>query len=108
MLGHVSIRVSDRKAATEFYLKALSPLSYDATQFPEVTGIGPTDSSVPIPCLWLRQIADDKNNAKPTPVHISFYVDDRKQVDEFHARALEAGGKDNGAPGLRPFMNNYY
>jgi hypothetical protein len=29
-------------------------------------------------------------------------------VDEFYQLGLEAGGKDNGKPGIRPFMENYY
>lgn len=34
---------------------------------------------------------------------------DRAAVDAFHAAALKAGGKDNGAPGLRPHYHaNYY
>jgi predicted lactoylglutathione lyase len=33
----------------------------------------------------------------------------RAQVDAFHAAALAAGGKDNGAPGLRPhYTSTYY
>lgn len=34
---------------------------------------------------------------------------DRKVVDAFHSAAVEAGGQDNGAPGLRPhYHENYY
>ena len=111
MLGHVSIRVADPESSTKFYLEALSPLSYTAMRFPDVTGIGPSDSSVPIPCLWLRKYLptpDSLDPPKPSPVHISFYVTERSQVDEFHRRAIAAGGKSNGEPGLRPFMENYY
>jgi catechol 2,3-dioxygenase-like lactoylglutathione lyase family enzyme len=111
MLGHVSIRVSDLEASAQFYLEALSPLSYKAMRFPEVIGIGPSDSSAPIPCLWLRKYAPEPESngpVKPSPVHISFYVPERRQVDEFHARGIKAGGKDNGPPGMRPFMANYY
>jgi catechol 2,3-dioxygenase-like lactoylglutathione lyase family enzyme len=111
MLGHVSIRVADPDASAKFYLEALSSLSYKAAHFPGVIGIGPSDGSVPIPCLWLRKFdptnASD-NSTTPSPIHISFYASDRKQVDEFHAGAIRAGGKDNGLPGVRPFMANYY
>jgi catechol 2,3-dioxygenase-like lactoylglutathione lyase family enzyme len=111
MLGHVSIRVSDPEASAQFYLEALSPLSYKAMRFPEVVGIGPSDSSAPIPCLWLRKRApkpDSDDPAKHSPVHISFYAPERRQVDEFHTRGIKAGGMDNGLPGVRPFMANYY
>ena len=43
------------------------------------------------------------------PVHIAFAADRREQVDAFHAAALAAGGRDNGAPGLRPeYSEGYY
>lgn len=46
---------------------------------------------------------------KPAPLHIAFVADTRQQVEAFYRAALEAGGKDNGAPGLRPHYHpNYY
>ena len=42
-------------------------------------------------------------------LHIAFAADTRAQVDSFHEAALAAGGRDNGAPGLRPeYSANYY
>ena len=42
-------------------------------------------------------------------VQLSFKEDNRQQVEDFYRAALEAGGKDNGAPGLRPHYHaNYY
>jgi predicted lactoylglutathione lyase len=56
------------------------------------------------PSLWLYQ-----TNEKPAPLHLAFAAQSRKQVDEFYHAAIEAGGKDNGAPGLRPhYHSNYY
>ncbi|WP_245422990.1 VOC family protein [Neorhizobium huautlense] len=41
--------------------------------------------------------------------HIAFAVEDRSMVDRFYASALEHGGTDDGAPGLRPnYDANYY
>jgi catechol 2,3-dioxygenase-like lactoylglutathione lyase family enzyme len=41
--------------------------------------------------------------------HHAFRVDNRDEVDAFHAAALAAGGTDNGAPGPRPeYGPNYY
>ena len=46
---------------------------------------------------------------KPAHLHIAFVADNHQQVDAFYRAALAAGGKDNGAPGLRPQYNaNYY
>ena len=42
-------------------------------------------------------------------VHLAFSAPDREAVVAFHAAALEAGGRDNGAPGLRPeYHSGYY
>ena len=35
------------------------------------------------------------------PVHIAFVADSRDQVEAFHRAGLEAGGRDNGGPGVR-------
>ena len=48
----------------------------------------------------------------PGPIarcHIAFAAASRTQVDEFHAAALAAGGRDHGAPGDRPdYGKRYY
>ncbi|KAH8748367.1 glyoxalase [Hyaloscypha finlandica] len=111
MLGHVGIRVPDLEAATEFYDKLLSTLSYTTKTYPTMTVVGPSDNSTPIPCFMLRKYTPSNANGnavRPSPVHISFYAKTRKQVDEFHAAGIKAGGNDNGGPGLRTFMANYY
>jgi catechol 2,3-dioxygenase-like lactoylglutathione lyase family enzyme len=42
-------------------------------------------------------------------LHVAFTAEDRETVDAFHAAALEAGGKDNGAPGVRKIYHpDYY
>src|SRR6266576_520041 len=46
---------------------------------------------------------------EPTlPSHIAFTATSTSQVDAFHAAALAAGGRDNGAPGERPYGEYYY
>jgi len=111
MLGHVSIRVLDVEASLKLYLSMLSPLEYEVTRFPQVVGLGCAKDSAPIPDLWLREYQSGPENndcEKPTPIHFSFYVKERKQVDEFYSRALAAGAKSNGKLGLRPYIENYY
>ncbi len=45
----------------------------------------------------------------PAPLHVAFTAENRAQVDAFHRAALEAGAKDNGAPGVRAqYHPNYY
>ena len=55
------------------------------------------------PSLWLFQTAE-----KPLPMHIAFAAETRQQVDDFDRAALAAGGKDNGAPGIRAHYHPSY
>ena len=56
------------------------------------------------PDFWI-----DGEGKLEKPVHIAIVAKDRPMVDAFHCAALAAGGKDNGAPGLRPHYHpNYY
>lgn len=40
--------------------------------------------------------------------HLAFQAQDRAMVDAFHRAALANGGRDNGAPGERPYHPGYY
>ena len=101
MFDHVGFGVSDYAASRAFFLKALEPLGVTvAMEGPYGVGLGQNGK----PSLWLHQTSE-----KPAPLHLAFVATNRKQVDEFYRAALEAGGKDNGAPGLRPHYHaNYY
>ncbi|HCH6666153.1 VOC family protein [Klebsiella pneumoniae] len=115
MFDHVKFGVSDYAASKAFFLQALAPLgvtlvgegepSYGVTLVgegepsygAELAGSG--DASL---CLY-------QSAEKPAPLHIAFRADSREQVDAFWQAALAAGGKDNGAPGLRPnYHASYY
>jgi catechol 2,3-dioxygenase-like lactoylglutathione lyase family enzyme len=103
MFDHVKFGASDYAASKSFFLKALEPLGVKAGAEGEPScGIelcGRGNSSL---CLF--QAGD-----KPAPLHIAFVADTRQEVDAFYRAALEAGAKDNGAPGLRPHYHvNYY
>src|SRR3990167_10354566 len=101
MFDHIGFGVSDYAASKEFFLKALQPLGVTVVmEGPYGVGLGRRGK----PSLWMHQASD-----QPAPLHLAFTADDRKQVAEFYRAALEAGGKDNGAPGLRPHYHaNYY
>jgi catechol 2,3-dioxygenase-like lactoylglutathione lyase family enzyme len=101
VFDHVVFGVSDYAASKAFYLKALEPIGI------AVVMEGP---------LGLELSADGKTSLcifhtdeKPAHLHLAFTAADRRQVDAFHRAALAAGGRDNGAPGLRPrYHANYY
>ena len=107
MIDHVGFSVSDYARARSFYEKALAPLGYGLIM--EVTaeqtgqpaaGFGSGGK----PDLWIG----GEGMLQP-PVHIAIVAKDRQMVDAFYRAALAAGGKDNGAPGLRPHYHpNYY
>ena len=40
--------------------------------------------------------------------HVAFACEDHAKVDAFYEAAMAAGGKDNGAPGLRPHYHEHY
>lgn len=105
MLDHVSIGVRDIAATRRFYDAVLAPLRYtclsdgaDSLGYGgEGVGFWISRSARPVP-------ADDRSG-----LHFCFKADSRAAVDAFHAAALAAGGRDNGAPGLRPdYGADYY
>lgn len=101
MFDHVVFGVSDYSASKAFYLKALEPLGIAIAQ-EGPWGIELSPDNKTSLCLF-------QTEEKPARLHLAFRADTREQVDEFYRAALDAGGKDNGAPGLRPrYHENYY
>ncbi len=101
MFDHLGFGVSDLPAARSFFLAALAPLGIGVVMEGDYgVGIGKKGK----PALWLSPAATNT-----APMHLAFTADTRAEVDAFHKAALAAGGKDNGAPGLRPHYHaNYY
>ena len=100
MLDHIAITVGDFDGAKRFYASALQPLGYSLVmEFPGVAGFATGENG---PDFWLYE-----GEARST-VHVAFRSRDRATVDAFHRAALEAGGTDNGAPGLRPQYHEHY
>lgn len=102
MFDHVVFGVSDYAASKAFFLKALEPLGVSvALEGPLGVEMSTPNSKASL-CLF--QTAE-----KPAYLHLAFTAETRQQVDAFHRAALAAGGKDHGAPGLRPqYHANYY
>jgi catechol 2,3-dioxygenase-like lactoylglutathione lyase family enzyme len=100
-LDHISAPVKDLKAAREFYGAALGAIGMKINMdVGEAFGMGSKDQKI----FWL---ARDKKAGGGG--HYAFQVDNREEVDAFYEAAIEAGGKDNGAPGPRPnYGRNYY
>ena len=107
MIDHVGFPVSDYARAKAFYEKALAPLGYTL-----IMEVRQDENDVPA--------AGFGSNGKPDfwiggegglnkPMHIAITANDRAAVDAFYKAAIAAGGKDNGAPGIRAHYHpNYY
>ncbi len=101
MIDHVIVNVKDLKASRAFYIPVLATLGYEVKmEFSEGVGFG-KDGKLP---FWIST-----REPSHTGLHLAFNCSERALVDAFHAAALAAGGKDNGAPGLRAHYHpNYY
>ncbi|OCP01818.1 MULTISPECIES: VOC family protein [unclassified Ensifer] len=101
MFDHVKFGVRDYAASETFYLKALAPLGVVVVS-KGANGIEMSTDGKSSLCLY-------QTEEKPAHLHLAFVAETREQVDAFYHAALEEGGKDNGAPGLRPHYHaNYY
>jgi catechol 2,3-dioxygenase-like lactoylglutathione lyase family enzyme len=107
VLDHITFGVADLDGAIAFYDQALAPLGL--TRLMSVTAersggaafAGYGDSR---PFFWIGNGAASKG-----ALHVAFTASDRATVDAFYKAALAAGGRDNGAPGVRPHYHaDYY
>ena len=100
-VDHTSLSVSDFAKGKAFYAAALKPLGITVLmEFPKamtgnfgVAGLGSNGK----PFFWLA----DAGKTSPR-IHIAFVAGSRAEA------AIAAGGKDNGAPGLRPMYHPSY
>ncbi len=101
MFDHIVFGTNDYEASKAFFLEALEPIGitvfYEGPLGIEMSADGATS-------LCIRRVPET-----PSHLHLAFVAEHREQVDAFYRAALEAGAKDNGAPGLRPeYSGRYY
>jgi len=95
LLDHVHLRVTDLEASKSFYRAVLGALGRELT-LEHGHAFGSDELYV-------------SADGPPTRgFHLAFQTADRASVDRFHAAALAAGGRDNGAPGERHYHPGYY
>lgn len=102
MYDHIGLSVKDIAASERFYDAVLTPLGHRiCDRGAEYVGFGPEGAP-----LFLLYSAPD---APPGRTHIGFKAATRADVDRFYRHGLENGGRDHGAPGLRPdYGEGYY
>jgi catechol 2,3-dioxygenase-like lactoylglutathione lyase family enzyme len=101
MLDHVGFGVSDYQRSKAFYERALPPLGITLVMEVKAQAAGFGKGGKPF--FWVEM-----NMPVQTGLHVAFAAEDRDTVRAFHAAALEAGGTDNGAPGLREIYHPSY
>jgi len=107
MIDHTGIAVADFEKSKAFYDAAFAPLGVSLLYIvpPEYTGgVKAGGYGRERPQFWLHEKAENTPGR-----HYAFTAPNRAAVDAFYAAAIAAGGKDNGAPGLRlHYHANYY
>ena len=110
MIHHIDFVVTDFERSLAFYVAALAPLdmapvmdrTHDTGR--RVMGFG----QLPDPVFYIRNFWINQGRVLPGRLHVAFSAPSRAAVNAFHAAAVAAGGKDHGAPGLRPYYAEHY
>lgn len=102
MFDHVVFGVRDYAASKAFFVNALAPLGV------AIVSEGPLGIELCRPdsksSLCIRRVEEQR----PAHLHLAFTAETREQVNAFYRAALTAGGRDNGAPGLRQQYHAHY
>ncbi len=106
IIDHMSLSVADFAGMLAFYEKALATLGVTVMMRfgPEITGnVEVAGLGREKPFLWIA------HGGKAEPhLHLALRTDTAAEVDAFYEAAIAAGGKDNGAPGIRPHYHARY
>jgi catechol 2,3-dioxygenase-like lactoylglutathione lyase family enzyme len=94
LVDHVHVRVRDLEASRRFYRAALGALGLE---------IQSADGA-----FWSDELYVSADGPPTENLHLAFAAEDRPAVQRFHAAAVAAGGRDNGAPGERDYHPGYY
>ncbi len=101
LIDHIQLVVKDLAASKRFYLAVFAELKIPLG--------GEADDYFWADELFVSSQTSQAAQGKTTGrVHLAFQGKDRESVDRFHKAAIAAGGKDNGAPGERPYHPGYY
>jgi catechol 2,3-dioxygenase-like lactoylglutathione lyase family enzyme len=85
VFDHVELPVSDREASKVFYARVLAPLGIPLSE----------GEYVEFGALVLVERPPSER------LHIAFIAESEEEVRAFHRAGVDAGYRDNGAPGIR-------
>ena len=101
LIDHIQLVVKDLEASRSFYTAVF-----------EVLGIplaGSGEDYFWADELFISTASSEAAHGELTGRHhLAFQAKDKAMVEAFHQAALAAGGKDNGAPGIRKYHPGYY
>ena len=106
ILSHVSLGTNRFAEAVAFYDRVLAVLGIgrvlDLSEHQAVA------YGRAYPEFWIQAPFNGEAAQNANGTHVAFMAANREQVHAFHAAALAAGGKDEGAPGPRPHYGEPY
>jgi catechol 2,3-dioxygenase-like lactoylglutathione lyase family enzyme len=108
MFSHVTVGSNDVAKAKTFYESLGKPLGLVCkADYPgNAAGFGTGDGR---PQLWIVTPLDKNKASAGNGVTVGLDAPDRPSVDAAYKAGMQAGGKDEGAPGLRTHYHpNYY
>jgi catechol 2,3-dioxygenase-like lactoylglutathione lyase family enzyme len=109
MYSHVTIGTNDIARAIGFYDQVLAPLGLTRQESDIEKGFaGYSAAPETTPQFWLLRPIDGRDATVGNGVSVAFEAADRTTVNVVHQAALAAGGRDEGAPGLRPHYHADY
>ena len=101
LIDHLQLVVQDLEASQKFYAAVFAALNIP------MGGTGPG-------FFWCDELFVSSSDSPAAQgrltgrSHFAFQAADEEMVRRFYAAALEAGGRDNGKPGNRPYHPGYY
>lgn len=98
LIDHVHLRARNLTDTKRFYRAVLAALGKPIG--------GDDEQHLSCDELWIDALGNDQQSA--THVHLAFQAQDRDAVRRFYEAGLEAGGRDNGAPGERNYHPGYF
>ena len=106
MFDHIGIFVSDPALSHPLYEACLAPLGIRVVQRQHELNAMVLGGEADSPFLWVGSASGEYygTSLRPDlhrPFHLAFRAPSREAVDAFHAKALELGGRDNGAPNMQ-------
>lgn len=112
MFDHTGIIVTDLAKARRFYDAIAAALGLQTISNSEESFLFGKSKEEPIPYLWVGTTRPsywiEGSRAGINQMHVAFRAESKAMVDAFYRAALENGGTDNGAPGPRDGVPDYY